>query len=148
MACSLPAVDTEQARQELARQFIRSNHRAVLVTHRPDGRLQTSPVIVGIDDEGWAAISSRETAFKVHNLRHDPRATLCVFSDEFYGPWLQIEGAAQIVSLPIAMEPLVSLYRSIAGEHPDWDEYRASMKTERRLCVRIPLDIVGPKKHG
>lgn len=133
---------------ERAREFLRAHHRAVLATHRPDGRLQTSPVVVGIDSEGWAVVSSRESAFKVRNLRHDPRATLCVFTDEFFGDWLQIEGAAQIVSLPVAMDGLVDLYRSIRGEHPDWDEYRNAMVVEKRLLIRIPLDIVGPSRHG
>lgn len=107
-----------------------------------------SPVVVGIDSEGWAVVSSRESAFKVRNLRHDPRATLCVFTDEFFGDWIQIEGAAQIVSLPAAMDGLVDLYRSIRGEHPDWDEYRNAMVVEKRLLIRIPFDIVGPSRHG
>lgn len=131
-----------------ARKFLADNHRAVLVTHRADGRLQASPVLVGVDGEGWATISSRETAFKVQNLRHDPRATLCVFTDGFFGDWVQIEGAARIMSLPAAMDGLMQLYRSIAGEHPDWDDFRRVMRDEKRLLIRVPLDIVGPTHHG
>ncbi|MBI2168838.1 MAG: PPOX class F420-dependent oxidoreductase [Actinobacteria bacterium] len=130
-----------------ARQFLREHHRAVLVTHAPRG-VQTSPVTVGVDDDGGAVVSSRETAYKVRNLRRDPRATLCVFPDTFFGHWIQIDGTATILSLPDAMEPLVNYYRSIRGEHPDWDEYRAAMEEERRVIVYVSLDRVGPTHHG
>ncbi len=128
--------------------FIRDNHRGVLVTRRGSGGLQTSPITVGVDDEGYAIISSRETAYKVRNLRRDPSATLCVFTDRFFGEWMQIDGRAEILSLPNAMEPLVEYYRSISGEHPDWDEYRRVMEQEQRLLIRIAIEEVGPKRSG
>jgi PPOX class probable F420-dependent enzyme len=133
---------------EDARAFVADNHRAVLVTHRPSGGLQTSPVMVGVDDDGMVVISSRETAYKVRNLTHDPHATACVFTDSFFGPWVQIEGAAEIVSLPEAMEGLVDYYRRISGEHPDWDEYRRAMQEEQRVVIRIAIDRAGPTKSG
>jgi PPOX class probable F420-dependent enzyme len=131
-----------------ARQFLRENHRAVLSTFRADGRPQLSPVAVGVDAEGRAVVSSRETAFKVKNLRRDPRASVCVVAESWYGPWLQAEGTASIVSLPEAMEPLIDYYRSLAGEHPDWDDYRAAMERERRVMVRIELERAGPDRQG
>ena len=131
-----------------ARQFLRENHRAILSTFRADGRPQLSPVAVGVDAEGRAVVSSRETAFKVKNLRRDPRASVCAVSDSWYGPWLQAEGTASIVSLPEAMEALVDYYRSLAGEHPDWDDYRAAMERERRVVVRIELERAGPDRQG
>jgi len=131
-----------------AHQFLRENHRAVLSTFRADGRPQLSPVAVGVDSEGRAVVSSRETAFKVKNLRRDPRASFCAVSDSWYGPWLQAEGTASIVSLPDAMEPLIEYYRSLAGEHPDWDDYRAAMERERRVIVRIELERAGPDRQG
>ncbi len=131
-----------------ARQFLRENHRAVLSTFRADGRLQLSPVAVGVDAQGRAVVSSREPAFKVKNLRRDPRASLCVVSDNWYGPWLQVDGTATIVSLPEAMEPLVDYYRGLAGEHPDWDDYRAAMERDRRVIVRIELERAGPDRQG
>jgi PPOX class probable F420-dependent enzyme len=133
---------------EKAREFVESNHRAVLITRRRNGELQTSPVTVGIDDEGRAEISSREAAFKVKNLRRDPKATLCVFTDRFFGEWVQIEGRAEIVSLPEAMEGLVDYYRRIAGEHPDWDDYRAAMENQRRVLIRIEIERAGPDRRG
>lgn len=131
-----------------ARAFVASNHRAVLVTRRSDGGLQSSPVTVGVDGDGMAAISTRETAYKVRNLRRNPSAVVCVFPDGFFGPWVQIEGAAQIVSLPEAMDGLVDYYRRISGEHPDWDDYRSAMERDRRVLVRIPLTKVGPSHFG
>lgn len=128
--------------------FIRDNHRGVLVTRRSSGGLQTSPITIGVDDDGHAVISSRETAYKVRNLRRDPSATVCVFTDRFFGPWVQIEGRAQMISLPDAMESLVEYYRAIRGEHPDWDEYRSVMEKEQRLLIRIPIEEAGPEKSG
>ncbi len=131
-----------------ARAYLRDHHRAVLATVRADGAPQMSPVTVGVDADGRAVISTRETAMKTRNLRRDPRAWLCVFSDQWYGPWIQVEGDVEIVELPSAMEGLVSYYRDISGEHPDWDDYRAAMERERRVLLRIALTRAGPDRSG
>lgn len=128
--------------------FLRNNSRSVLIARRPDGAPQPSPVNHGVDDRGRVCISSRETAYKVRNLRKDPRATLCAFTDDFYGKWVVVEGRAEIISLPEAMEPLVDLYRSIAGEHPDWDDYRAAMVRDKRLIIAITPESAGPDRAG
>jgi PPOX class probable F420-dependent enzyme len=133
---------------DAARDFVRNNHRAVLTTRRANGDPQLSPVICGVDAQGRVAVSTRETALKVKNLRRDSRASLCVLNDGFFGDWIQVDGNAEIVSLPEAMELLVEYYRSLAGEHPDWDEYRASMERERRVLVRIELQRAGPDRSG
>ncbi len=133
---------------DAARQFVREHHHAVLATTRSDGRPQLSPVTVGVDAEGRVVISSRETAYKVRNLRRNPTACLCVLSDEFFGQWIQVEGTAEIVSLPEAMELLVDYYRRIAGEHPDWDEYRQAMEDQRRVMIRIQIERAGPDREG
>jgi PPOX class probable F420-dependent enzyme len=131
-----------------ARDFLRTHHRAVLATTRQDGRPQLSPVMVGIDGEGRVQISTRETAIKTKNLRRDPRAVLCVFTDGFFGPWIQVEGIAEVISLPAAMDLLVDYYRRISGEHPDWADYRGAMERERRVMVRISVDRAGPDVSG
>ena len=131
-----------------AREFLRAHHRAVLATSRADGRPQLSPVTAAVDDEGRVLISTREAAIKTRNLRRDPRASLCVLNDGFFGEWIQVEGSAEIVSLPDAMEILVSYYRGVAGEHPDWDEYRAAMEREHRVIVRITMTRAGPDVSG
>jgi PPOX class probable F420-dependent enzyme len=131
-------------RPDEARAFVASNHRAVLVTRRSGGGLQTSPVLVGVDDQGKVVISTRDGAYKTRNLRRDPRVVLCVLSDDFFGRWIQIEGTAQIVSLPEAMAGLVEYYRGISGEHPDWDDYRRAMQDQQRVLVRVSIDAAGP----
>jgi PPOX class probable F420-dependent enzyme len=131
-----------------AREFLRAHHRAVLATSRADGRPQLSPVAATVDDEGRVLISTREAAIKTRNLRRDPRASLCVLNDGFFGEWIQVEGTAEIISLPDAMEILVSYYRAVGGEHPDWDEYRAAMEREHRVIVRITMTRAGPDVSG
>jgi PPOX class probable F420-dependent enzyme len=133
---------------DAALDFVRSNHRAVLSTVKRDGSPQLSPVTVGVDADGKIVISSRETAYKVRNLRRDQRAELCVMRDEFYGPWLQLSGVASVLSLPAALEPLVEYYRAISGEHPDWDDYRAVMVRDQRCLLRITVTHAGPDQAG
>ncbi len=133
---------------EEARQFVRERHHAVLATRRADGRPQMSPVAASVDAEGKIVISTRETAIKTRNLRRDPHASLCVISDGFFGPWIQLDGAVEIVSLPEAMQGLVDYYRGVSGEHPNWDEYRQAMERERRVLVRLTIEHAGPDRSG
>ena len=130
-----------------ARAFLREHHRGVIATVRRDGRPQMSPVSVGVDDQGRAVVSSRDAAYKVRNARRDPRVSVCVTSDDF-GTWIQIDGTATVVSLPEAMEPLVEYYRNVAGEHPDWDDYRRAMEEQRRVLLRVDIERAGPDRHG
>ena len=130
-----------------AREFVGTHHRAVLAT-RTDSGIQQSPVLVGVDDEGRLTVSSRETAFKTKNLRADPWAQLCVLSDGFFGDWVYVEGVAEVVPLPEAMEPLVEYYRGIAGEAENWEDYRAGMERERRVIIRITPTRAGPDRQG
>lgn len=131
-----------------ARDFLRRHHRAVMHTFRRDGGPQLSPVLAVLDDEGRAVVSTRETAVKVANLEHDPRASLCVVTDEFFGPWLRVDGTTEIVRLPEALELLVDYYRRVAGQHDDWDDYRRAMREERRVLLRITLTAAGPTVSG
>lgn len=129
-------------------EFLSSQHRAVLATRRSDGSPQLSPVVAAVDDDGAILVSTRETAVKARNLARDPRASLCVISDGFYGQWIQVDGTAEIVHLPDALEPLVDYYRRISGEHPDWAEYRSAMVRDQRLILRITIDRAGPDISG
>jgi PPOX class probable F420-dependent enzyme len=128
--------------------FLRDNHRSVLVTTHRTGKLQTSPVVHAVDDDGRIVISSREGAYKVRNLRIDPAATLCVLPDRFFGEWKQVDGMANIVSLPEAMDGLVDYYRRLSGEHDDWDDYRSAMARDRRCLIVINIAQVGPDRAG
>jgi PPOX class probable F420-dependent enzyme len=128
--------------------FLRAHHRAVLATSRSDGMPQLSPVACAVDDEARVLISTRETAVKAKNLRRRPHASLCVFTDAFFGEWVQVEGDAEVISLPDAMDLLVDYYRRVSGEHPDWDDYRAAMVRDRRVIVRITITRAGPDVSG
>jgi PPOX class probable F420-dependent enzyme len=131
-----------------ARDFIREHHHAVMLTYRRDGSPQMSPVACSVDADGRVVVSTRETAMKAEHAQRDPRVALCVLSDGFFGDWVQVEGTAEVVHLPDALEPLVDYYRSVSGEHPDWDEYRAAMVRDQRVLVRIDLVRAGPDRHG
>jgi PPOX class probable F420-dependent enzyme len=133
---------------DAARRFVRENHAAILATRRRDGRPQLSPVTAAVDEAGDIVISTRETAIKTKNIRLDPHVSLCAISESFYGAWVQIDGTASIVSLPDALEPLVDYYRSISGEHPDWDDYRDAMRREHRCLLRIAPTRAGPDRSG
>ena len=133
---------------ERAAEFLRGHHRGVLATTRSDGRPQLSPVAVGVDDDGRVLISTRETAVKTKNLARDPRATLCVMSDAFFGEWIQVDGTAEIIRLPDALDLLVDYYRRVSGEHPDWEDYRAAMQRDRRVIVRVTIARAGPDVSG
>lgn len=131
-----------------ARDFLRANHRAVMATTRADGTTQMSPITAGVDAEGRVVVSSRETAYKVRHVRALPYAAICAFTDGFFGEWVQVEGPVDVVSLPDAMEPLVDYYRAISGEHPDWDDYRAAMTSDRRVLLRLTIERSGPTVSG
>lgn len=131
-----------------ARDFTHTHHRAVLATRSPTGGIQQSPVLVGLDDDGWLTVSSRETAYKTSNVRSDPWAQVLILSDTFFGSWIYVEGVAHVQSLPEAMEGLVGYYRSVAGEHDDWDAYRESMEKDKRVLIRIEPTRAGPDHQG
>jgi PPOX class probable F420-dependent enzyme len=107
-----------------------------------------SPVAAAVADDGRVLISTRETAIKARNLARDPRASLCVINDGFFGEWVQAEGDAELIHLPEALPLLEDYYRRISGEHPDWDDYREAMRRDRRLIVRITIHRAGPDVSG
>jgi PPOX class probable F420-dependent enzyme len=128
--------------------FMRPRHRVVLGTSRADGEIQLSPVTAGTDGVGRLVIASYPQRAKVVNLRRRPQATGCVLSDEWNGPWVQVAGHAEVLDLPEAMDPLVDYYRSISGEHPDWDGYRAAMQRQGKCLIRLTVEKWGPIATG
>jgi PPOX class probable F420-dependent enzyme len=131
-----------------ALEFVRKNSHAVLSTVRRDGTPQLSPVTVGVNSDNQVVISTRRTAIKTKNLARDPRAWLAVLNPAFYGQWVQLSGSAKIVDLPEALPLLEEYYRSISGEHPDWDDYRAAMVRDQRCLIRITPTAAGPNTAG
>ncbi|MFC3504702.1 PPOX class F420-dependent oxidoreductase [Micromonospora krabiensis] len=141
------ATNTRVDRDALV-EFLRPRHRVVLMTTRADGRPQASPVTAGVDPAGRLVISTYPERVKASNVRRDPRVSACVLSDEWDGPWVQVDGTAEVLDLPDALEPLVEYFRCISGEHPDWDEYRAAMVRQGKALIRVTIERWGPIATG
>jgi PPOX class probable F420-dependent enzyme len=129
-------------------EFLRPRHKAVLLTRRSGGGVQLSPITCGLDAEGRVVVSTYPQRAKAANARRDPSVSLCVLSDDFDGPWVQVDGRAEVLDLPEALEPLVDYYRAISGEHPDWDEYRAAMARQGKSLLRVTIERWGPIATG
>jgi PPOX class probable F420-dependent enzyme len=129
-------------------EFLRVRHRMILSTRRADGTEQLSPLTAGIDHEGRIVISSYPQRAKVRNLRRRPAASVCVLSDDWNGPWVQVSGTVEILDLPEALDAFVDYYRSISGEHPDWDEYRQAMVRQGKCLIRLTIERWGPIATG
>ena len=128
--------------------FVRPRHRMVLTTFRADGSLQSSPVTGGVDQQGRLVVASYPQRAKSANIRRTPKASVVVLSDEFNGAYVQIDGDAEVIDVPEAVELLVDYYRAIAGEHPDWDDYRSAMLTQRKCLIRVTPQRWGPVATG
>ncbi len=146
MAPNHATADTVDLAQLL--EFIRPRHRMVLTTYRADGSLQSSPVSGGVDADGRIVIASYPQRAKAANLRRNRRASVVVLSDEFNGPYVQVDGDGEVIELPDAVEPLVAYYRAIAGEHPDWAEYRQAMVDQGKCLLRLTPRTWGPVATG
>ncbi|MBO2457022.1 PPOX class F420-dependent oxidoreductase [Actinomadura violacea] len=146
MAPSIATADRVE-RSELL-EFLRPRHRALIATARSDGRPQMSPVTCGVDPGGRIVVSTYPERVKARNARRDPRVSLCVLSDDWNGPYVQVDGTAEVIDMPDAADALVDYYRCIAGEHPDWDEYREAMRRQDKSLIRVTIDRWGPIATG
>jgi PPOX class probable F420-dependent enzyme len=142
------AATADRVERDALLEFLRPRHRAVLVTRRASGGPQLSPVTFGLDGEGRVVVSTYPQRAKVTNARRDPAVSLCVLSDAWDEPWVQLDGEAEVLDLPDALEPLVEYFRGISGEHPDWDEYRAAMVRQGKSLLRITITRWGPIATG
>jgi PPOX class probable F420-dependent enzyme len=138
----------EKVDREQLVEFLRTRHRAILMTTKSDGGPQLSPNTSGIDSQGRVVISTYPRRAKVANIRREPRVSVCMLSDDWDGPWVQLHGRAEVLDLPEAVEPLVEYFRSISGEHPNWDEYREAMVRQGKSLIRITIDSWGPVATG
>ena len=129
--------------------FIRPRHHAIVITTRADGRPQASPVTCGVDGQGRIVIATYPERAKTRNARRDPdRVSVLFLSDDFGGPWVQVDGTAEVLDVPEAVESLVDYYRSISGEHPDWAEYRQAMVEQGKSLLRVTPRRWGPVATG
>ena len=141
------ATTTEVDRDTLL-DFVRPRHRMVVITARRDGRPQASPVTGGVDDQGRIVISTYPDRAKAANARRDARVSVLVLSDEYDDEWVQVDGVVEVIDPPDSVEPLVDYYRCIAGEHPDWDEYRQAMRDQGKSLLRITPERWSPVATG
>lgn len=141
------ATTTQVSRQALLK-FLRPRHQAVLATFKRGGSPQLSPITIGVDDAGRLVVATYPQRAKVLNIRRNPTVSVCILSDDFGGEWVQVDGTAEILDLPDALEPLVEYFRNIAGEHPDWDEYRHAMVKQGKVLIRIDIEEWGPIARG
>jgi PPOX class probable F420-dependent enzyme len=141
------ATNTPVDREQML-EFVRPRHHFVLLTYRRDGTVQSSPVTGGVDAEGRLVVSSYPDRAKTANLRRDRRAGVLVLSDDFGGAWLQVDGEGEVLDMPAALDGLVEYFRSISGEHPDWDEYREAMRRQDKVLLRITPTRWGPVATG
>ncbi|MBA8796255.1 PPOX class probable F420-dependent enzyme [Friedmanniella endophytica] len=141
------ATNTTVSRDELL-DFVRPRHHLLVATERADGRPQISPVSGGVDQEGRIVVSTYPDRAKTRNAERRPQVSVLVLSDDFGGPWVQVDGDAEVLHMPEAVEGLVDYYRSISGEHPDWDEYRAAMRLQNKSLLRITPTRWGPIATG
>ena len=138
--------DTVTREQLLA--FLRPRSHALLATRRRDGGPQLSPVAAGIDGQGRVLVSTYPARAKVGNARRDARVSLCFLSDDWDDAWVQVDGTAEVLELPDALDAFVEYYRSIAGEHPDWEDYRAAMLRQGKVLLRVTIERWGPVATG
>jgi PPOX class probable F420-dependent enzyme len=129
-------------------EFLRTRHHGIIITSRRDGRPQVSPVSCGVDSAGRVVVSTYPDRAKARNARRNPEVTVCVLSDDFGGPYVQLDGRAEVLDVPEALDDFVEYYRCIAGEHPDWDEYRAAMLRQGKCLIRVEIDNWGPVATG
>jgi len=116
--------------------FAKGTIRSVLVTHRKDGGLQSSPMSCAADEEGNLLTATRAGNAKVTNLTRDPRITVCLFTEQWPGPWMHVEGEASITGLPEAM-PLLQAYYARRGQDTSTEAFRQRMESENRVLIRV-----------
>jgi PPOX class probable F420-dependent enzyme len=143
-----PIATTTDVGREALLEFVRPRHRMVLITSRRDGRPQASPVTGGVDPEGRIVISTYPERAKTANARRNPQVAVLVISDEFNGEWVQVDGTCEVIDPPDSVEPLVDYFRSISGEHPDWEEYRQAMRDQGKSLLRVTPESWSPVARG
>ncbi|KYH45922.1 PPOX class F420-dependent oxidoreductase [Branchiibius sp. NY16-3462-2] len=141
------ATNTDVSLEDLL-SFVRPRHHLVLITQRHDGSPQVSPVTGGVDDSGRIVISSYPQRAKTRNARKRPEVSVLVLSDEWDDAWVQVDGDAEVIDAVDDVEPFVEYFRNIAGEHSDWDEYRAAMVKQNKSLIRVTPTRWGPVATG
>lgn len=131
-----------------AQEFLRSNHRGVLVARKRDGALQMTLVSPVIGADGTVTITARDNTYKVKNISRNPQVSLLVYGDKFNGSnYIQIDGKAEVIRHPQAMDIVLDWHRQIRGEPANWDDIREKTLDEGRIAIRVTIEKVGPQNR-
>ena len=129
-----------------AQEFLKHNHHGVLVARKRDGSLQMTLVSPVIGTEGKVIITARDTTYKVKNIKRNPQVSLLVYGEKFNGSnYIQIDGKAEVIPHPQAMDIVLKWHRPIRGEPASWDDIRKKTLTERRIAIRVSIEKAGPQ---
>lgn len=129
-----------------AKNFLKGNHHGCLVARKKDGSLQMTLVSPVLGADGNVIITARDTTYKVKNIKHNPQVSLLVYGDQFHGSnYIQIDGRAEIIPHPAAMDIVLDWHRKIRGEPASWEEIRQKVLAEGRIAIRVDIEKVGPQ---
>ena len=132
-----------------AKGFLKGKQHGVLVARKKDGSLQMTLVSPVIGANGDLIITSRETTYKVKNIKRNPQISILVFGEKFNGSnYIQVDGKAEIIPQPQAMDIILDWHRQIRGEPENWDDIKKKTIAERRIAMRINIEKVGPQRRG
>jgi PPOX class probable F420-dependent enzyme len=131
-----------------AQTFLRDNHHGVLVARKKDGSLQMTLVSPVIDADGKVIITARDSTYKVKNIKRDPRISLLVYGDKFNGSnYIQIDGKAEVIEHPGAMDIVLDWHRQIRGLPDNWADIRKKTLSEGRIAIRVTIERAGPQSR-
>ena len=131
-----------------AQEFLRHNHHGVLVARKRDGSLQMTLVSPVIGGDGRVTITARESTYKVKNIRRNPQVSLLVFGEKFNGSnYIQVDGKAEVIAHPQAMDIVLDWHRQVRREPVSWDEIRKKTLAEGRIAIRLTIEKVGPQNR-
>ncbi|HKY07569.1 MAG TPA: pyridoxamine 5'-phosphate oxidase family protein [Candidatus Binatia bacterium] len=131
-----------------AQEFLKHNHHGVLVARKRDGSLQMTLVSPVIGSDGKVTITARDSTFKIKNIKRNPQVSLLVYGEKFNGSnYIQIDGKAEVIGHPEAMDIVLDWHRQIRGEPANWDDVRKKTLAEGRIAIRVTIEKVGPQNR-
>ncbi|HEY7318389.1 MAG TPA: TIGR03618 family F420-dependent PPOX class oxidoreductase [Candidatus Binatia bacterium] len=131
-----------------AREFLKDHHRGCLVTRKKDGSLQMTLVSPVLGADNNVIITARDTTYKVKNIQRNPQISLLVYGEKFNGSdYIQIDGTAEVIPQPQAMDVVLDWHRKIRGEPKSWQEVREKTLAEGRIAIRVTIQKVGPQNR-
>ena len=132
-----------------AQEFLRDHHRGVLVARKKDGALQMTLVSPVMGADGKVVVTARDTTYKVRNILRNPQVSLLIYGEKFNGSnYIQIDGTAEVIRHPAAMNIVLAWHREIRGEPQSWDEVRKKTLAEGRIAILVTIEKCGPQQRS